>query len=501
MESFKLVLPSNASHNHFPDNTSSRYKTYLHDPIQLEGRWEVAAESIYYSANIKNEHEKASITFSLFSEELSFINSMYPWQFKVAEDNTWLGFKGIEIPMSNETYKIIEDLNDANEIIITKSSVPLFHFKLDQHHRVIYTCRSPNFTLNIHPYIAEELGFGKHNYTFVGTGPYTGRAIANKHIGLDNHKDEHHFKTIRFFHNQLTEHERRITLKYPGELLNLNWLLKMWNDRIKPHYNLVLEYSKNLNLTIHDYANDKAVVFSPELGKTIGHVKPLISNQTRWSDHGYLPSRKWKDEHWYIDVYNSQLQMASVMKNKTPSFSFYPYLFSSAKDMISFLNGSISSFLKTKLDKYYDTGRHSFSLTMSSSHQRVTLNLGSWIYLNWTPNISKLLGFDKRNFIHGSHVSSIAPSTPKEMSQRVLLMTDITESIFYGNQRLCVLQDFVHRVKGPNIIEKRFQPLSFVPVIRNYIDTISIQLVNEEQQQITAKDVKTVVVLHFQRVK
>jgi len=81
MESFKLVLPSNASYEHFPNNTSSHYKTYLHNPIQLEGQWEVAAESIYYSANIENEQEKGSFHFRVISKNYVPINNVYSWQF------------------------------------------------------------------------------------------------------------------------------------------------------------------------------------------------------------------------------------------------------------------------------------------------------------------------------------------------------------------------------------------------------------------------------------
>ena len=85
--------------------------------------------------------------------------------------------------------------------------------------------------------------------------------------------------------------------------------------------------------------------------------------------------------------------------------------------------------------------------------------------------------------------------------QRVLLMTDFIQPVSYGNKQLTVLQDFIHVVKGRNIIEKRFQPLSYIPIIRNHIDTITVKLVNEDETAIAAKDVKTVLVLHLKRVE
>ena len=88
-----------------------------------------------------------------------------------------------------------------------------------------------------------------------------------------------------------------------------------------------------------------------------------------------------------------------------------------------------------------------------------------------------------------------------ERRQRVMIITDLIQPISYGNQKLCMLQDFVHEPEGTDIIEKRFHPLSYVPIACNYIDKITIQLVKDQQAPVTAKDVKTVVVLHFKRIK
>ena len=493
MESFKLVLPSNASHDHFPNNTSSHYQTYLHEPIQLEGKWEVAVESIYYSANIENEHEKASLTFTIMDEENLLVNDIYSWQFKLSSDKTWFGYKGVEIPMSNTTFTLVNDLNSSH--ILNKAERPLFQFLCDWQGRVTYRCSSPNFSLEIHPYIAKALGFDRHKVTFTGTGPYTGKNIMlNEKLDLDARK-----RRIHFFHSQLVRREQRITLKYPGEECNAAKLLALWNERIKPQIQSILEFSKYNKVILHLLVSDKALVFSPELAKAIDHYEPLIRRQTRWAHHVYKATAKMKEEHWYVDVYNTQMETTVAKRTRHETFEYHPGLFPTVEQMITFLNESIISMLKAKLKDRYNVEKHTF--TLATSGQRVTLNLGSWLQLSCTPNVTQMLGFDERKFSDGSYVSSSTPYNASNRVQRVLLMTNIIESISYGNQRLRVLQDFVHNVKGPSIIEKRFQPLSFLPVIRNYIDNISIQLVNEAQQQITAKDVKTVVVLHFQRLK
>ena len=83
MESFKLYLPSNVSTEHFPNNSSSNYQTYLHDPLQLEGEWHVAAESIYYAADIGDD--EGEINLSVAALENIPINNLSTNRFKVGK--------------------------------------------------------------------------------------------------------------------------------------------------------------------------------------------------------------------------------------------------------------------------------------------------------------------------------------------------------------------------------------------------------------------------------
>ena len=61
IESFKVYLPSNACHNIYPNNKPSDYKTRLDQTIELDGKWEVGVESIFYSSKVEDENEKAQI--------------------------------------------------------------------------------------------------------------------------------------------------------------------------------------------------------------------------------------------------------------------------------------------------------------------------------------------------------------------------------------------------------------------------------------------------------
>ena len=496
MESFKLVLPSNASHDHFPKNTSAYYQTYLHNPIQLEGKWEVAADSIYYSSNIEIAEENALLDIAFNHEEDILVNDMYAWQFKLRPDKTWPGYKGVKLPKAKTTFEFIDNLNSID--LFTKADRPLFQFTRDSMNRVTYTCNSPNFTFEISKPMTKAMGFDIHQSVFTGMGPYQGKIIKDKPIPENAHPYLH----ACFFHSQLVQREHLITLKYPGEKCDVTTLLKRWQERVIPHSESHMgKYPEKgeSNLLISHLVKDKALILSAELSEAMGH-KSLIRTQHRWGYRDFIFTERALHEHWYVEIYN--MKMASVVKKHKQhvSLTFQPRRFSTVELMISYLNENVISLLKSKLNDKFHKEKHSFSLTKNKG--RVSLTLGSWIQLSCTPNVSLMLGFDERQFNNGKHEGTFAPRNACSRVQRVLLLTDVIESMTYGNHRLQILQDYVHNVDGrEDIIEKRFQPLTFVPVKRNYFDTISIQLMNEHHQQITAKDIKTVVVLHFQRLK
>ena len=54
MENFSIHLVSSASMDVFKNNTLASFCNQLAQPLQLEGKWQVALESIIFPANIKN---------------------------------------------------------------------------------------------------------------------------------------------------------------------------------------------------------------------------------------------------------------------------------------------------------------------------------------------------------------------------------------------------------------------------------------------------------------
>ena len=48
MTNFYMTLPSNSSMNYYPENTVTKYKTHLAQPVSLEGDWEVGLFEFEY---------------------------------------------------------------------------------------------------------------------------------------------------------------------------------------------------------------------------------------------------------------------------------------------------------------------------------------------------------------------------------------------------------------------------------------------------------------------
>ena len=70
MTNFYITLPSNSSMNYYPENTVTKYKTHLAQPISLEGDWEVGLFEFEYHRTWYNVEEKDSkIRFDHMKDE------------------------------------------------------------------------------------------------------------------------------------------------------------------------------------------------------------------------------------------------------------------------------------------------------------------------------------------------------------------------------------------------------------------------------------------------
>ena len=74
MDSFTIELVSNASSQHFPNNTLSSFTNFLPEQVNLDGKWEVAISEISYPSIYQNDTEEK---FMFYDEKLSKITEAY----------------------------------------------------------------------------------------------------------------------------------------------------------------------------------------------------------------------------------------------------------------------------------------------------------------------------------------------------------------------------------------------------------------------------------------
>ena len=107
MESFTIVLVSNASAELFPDNTLSSFTNFLPEQLNLKGQWEVAISEISYPSMYQNITEGK---FKFFDEKLPKPTSTYN-----LEPGLYTSITDIVEAM----IRLIQERNNQNEICIT----------------------------------------------------------------------------------------------------------------------------------------------------------------------------------------------------------------------------------------------------------------------------------------------------------------------------------------------------------------------------------------------
>ena len=121
--------------------------------------------------------------------------------------------------------------------------------------------------------------------------------------------------------------------------------------------------------------------------------------------------------------------------------------------------------------------------------------------VKFSTNLSKLLRLPPNSIDHslrGSGEIGTLTNRPRQL----FLLSDMVQATTHCDQRLPILCDFLHRSsssKGLN--EKRFMPMSYVPVSKLRVDSTHIQLADEMFQPVKTNDTKTLITLYFQKSK
>ena len=482
-ESFKYILPSNASAAYYPKNTASDFQIHLNNPLYLTGEWQVGIESMYYSSNIGDKEEEATIELTCKSKKTVFVNDLYPFKFKVTADNKWRGYEGLFPKTITENgtdwQNVLKSLNSLNEEMLVGKK-QLFTFRI-VNHRFFFESEYSGFHLQISKKLSNYFEYATH------------KIPADFKFTKDDYK-------IYLLHESVVEKDKRIILKNIDEFViaTESSIKRLWEERVKKHYNISIDF-KDRKLILHNSEDGVAIVCSNHLSariklegvlrKGLYKVASELENKTRTTD-----------EFWYIDVYKNNLATTTTDEITQLPYTFKPRYFSSIKDIGESLNKYFPCKLLDLLKASYNAVNHKWEVKIENN--RLKLTLGKWIHMQWSKNLSFMFGLDKTNFEGGRHYDSIKPiGILKDLETYLFISTNIIEAVLYGEEKLQIIQDFVHNSNQKGLVEKSFFPIVFYPLKSNCIRDIRLQILNEVREPVKMKDAKSIVILHFRKIE
>ena len=507
MESFKVYLPSNVSTEHFPNNTTSNYRTHFTHPIKLEGQWEVGAEAMFYAPITRDKYETASIQFEIFTTEWAYWNDVAEYKFRVSDKRKWLGYDDHR-PTKMEFKKteideVIKCLNDVNRTLLTEESFAkngnFFTFFRTESGKVAYSCKIPDMVLNITPKMAAYLGFRSYHPTFaVGNDTRTAPSLPKV-------KDKTALKPsnydIAVFSQSFVKREERIVLKASGEKFeNIKEdLMKVWNERVSKIYDSALAFSESGKLIVHNKELRGALLFSKEFGHRFGHQMPLCIRTSQWALSAADLQSQHQYETWFVDVYKDELGIFPHGVRDVVKHELKPRQFQSNSKLVEHLNQvshrEVAYVMRSK------DPPNGFKVHFEIERDYCFLRVEPWVQVTLSENLAKMLGFtNSTTFRNTSALAPFSLTSIELQQQRLLIITDFTEHIAIGNKRACILQDFIHTKNEEGIKEKRFYPVNYVPVSKSYLDSVWIQLTDSNFKPVKIHDSHSVLILHFRKV-
>ena len=99
-------------------------------------------------------------------------------------------------------------------------------------------------------------------------------------------------------------------------------------------------------------------------------------------------------------------------------------------------------------------------------------------------------------------MGSRLPTMLDKLEQRILIHTNFTDPVYFGNEKRSILEQIIHNKETSyGIVEKTVDRISYIPVNRHYIDTINIKLTNDQYMPLQLHSIKTVLILQFRKIK
>ena len=497
MDSFPVYLPSNACQQIYPNNTASDYQTHIDQTINLNGEWEVGVESICYSSHIDDESNRAQVLCDLEVWKQHSVNDYIPYKFKLNQHGKWKGLAGI-VPTQfeedpNNTEGVMKTLNNMNSQIFKEKKTG-FTFKND-----VYTKPSElnDFALRLSPRLAQVLGYP--NNVLSGKGDVLAfkqyRKVGEKKLRAKDY-------LLKYFSPDVQQRVKRF------ELLAKNYyfdgkestFLKLWSEKIKGVQDVVIRFS-NHKLIIDNYRSDFVILFSPELRKAVGHELPIIGRGTTWASRKVNFLEGAIAESWYVEIFSTDLKfLTSEVEEYRLTLDIYPWQNETMEKAMEGINQEVKNAVQKKLNTLYDVRHHHFYLSLTKSGFS-KLVLGKWMKIHFSKNLAHLFAMSNTALQHPEVRSMRRVGTFKNRERQLFLLSNIAKTTAYGKQHVQILQNFLHKPKEKAFIEKRFEPIMYVPLLHNSIDKIHLQLTTEDDEPINITDSKTLVCLIFRKVR
>ena len=505
MESFKAYLPSNACPTLFTDNTSTDYRIRFEKPIDLDGQWEVGVESIYYSSHINDEKESSQVYFHLKTVKDVAVNDLYPYEFLIKKNGLWKGFDGIyptEFEKdSSKLESVIATLNTVNRSMLSAQSLVkhdhLFHFTLTEDGRVQYRCSDTNFVLQLTNHLARVLGFGYLTVLSTRdaiTGTYKPKASEKALI-----KDDY---WIRYMHKSCQEKQKRIVINSYGEKFDgkEDSFLELWKKKVSSVVDIRAEFKKG-KLVLHNHRPDIGITFSSYFSTIFAMSEPFFGGGSRWASSQAKLKDSLEVERLFIDIYTLKMDITHQVNFHNFSLTLYPWRCKTMKAVLHLMNSQTQSLLQGKLKEMYNEKKHRFEISFEPLSNICKVSLGSWIQCYFDKNLSYLLGFPDKELRESENRAVRKVDSLSNHSRQLHLVSSLIQPTAYGKHQRQILCDFLHKRNVETITEKRFDPISYHTVARNFIDMIDIQLTDDLFDPISIQDSTTIVTLYFRKVK
>jgi len=521
MDTFPVYLPSNASTLIYPENTASDYHTRLDQPIRLEGEWEVGLQSINYVSKIDDSNEKSIIWLQyqipkLVNEEDEFFH------FRLTPDKKWNGNNDV-YPIKFESDatkidKVIETLNNLNDVILKDGEVKRLG-KLFEFYRygksIGYRSALNTFTLELTGIMSECLGYSYKN-SLLGKGPLIS---FDSQLGPKRPLTRNDYR-VRFFNPSHLRHLKRLIFKHSHEKLpktNVASIRKLWNERIEKQGNISMKYTKGNKMILSNKDPKTMVSFSHSFQTSFNHWRPLIGKSTRWATYVTPMNIDFPEGSIFLDIYSDELEISPTLKTGDLYLELFPWNYVTNNTLVTYLNTTVVKRLKSELKDHYDKEKHLFHLNITNDFQ-IKFLIGLQLTAYFGKKLSHLLGlqneflptlYDHRlQQYYNDNKSDISILGYRSMvnvqkrQRQLFILCSIIKPTAYGVNHLPILRDFVHEnVNDLSINEIRFDPIIYLPLKSNFIDTIDIQLTDSDYHPVKMNDSKTIITLFFRKVK